>query len=654
MSRPSELAKPFFISVIPNFAGRESYLAELIRGRHRATGIEYYAMSYPLHPQGDDIYDKVRIQKESFRKLKSLLKADKEIRLGILFQTTLGHGGYWNLAPQCAIEADRIIKNDGTETPRCCPLDSRFLDYIRSCVAALCQEHPDFTLGDDDMRMFEDTCYCPKHVKLISEMTGKNFTRETLAAAVAGAGPDDPVAKAFEQAQIEAMRRLCEAVRQAIDSVDPTIPCGCCIVCNRYDYAETESRELAGKTAPFLRIGNATYLEGALRQSIWRDAATGFEATVMKGKGIRLLDESDTCPHNLFSKSARTMHAHITAGLLRGLDGGKLWLDQSAYPLQEISRPYEKILSEHQYFYRQVLSISHSWRPEGCVVNVPPLEQNPYPARGIDFPARCSWVSCCFGRIGIPVCFGDMRRSGIHLISGGQVDWYSDEDLRFLLSESALIDGPAAVKLTLRGFAGDIGVKAEELPVRGNREVSCCLDLSVGFLAEDGTPFLTALPGAEILSEVHFSQYSGAPSEKIMPASTFFTNPSGGKVIVTAINLEKWHQMHVVNPGRKLLYVSWLEKLGGVPCYLPEWQDSRIICGTLPGGETVCALFDSSYDPLPVRITLRTAPLRFSRLNADGTFEECPFTMEGNTLAAACPALEPGEVAIFMLGNGGR
>ena len=38
---------------------------------------------------------------------------------------------------------------------------------------------------------------------------GKEFTRETLAAAVAEAPPHSPVAVAFEEAQIEAFERLC-------------------------------------------------------------------------------------------------------------------------------------------------------------------------------------------------------------------------------------------------------------------------------------------------------------------------------------------------------------------------------------------------------------------------------------------------------------
>ena len=647
MKNPAELPKPFFISIIPNFAGKEEYLAELIRNRFRETGIEYYAMSYPLHPQGDDVADKVRIQKNSFRKLKALLKEDEGIKLGILFQTTLGHGGYWNLTPQCALEADRIVKADGTPTHRCCPLDGRFLDYIRTCVTALCEERPDFTLGDDDMRMFDGTCYCDRHVKLISEMTGKEFTRESLAAAVAEAGPHDPVAAAFEKAQIEAMKRLCETVRQAIDSVDPAIRCGCCIVASRYDYAETESRTLAGNTAPFLRISNATYLEGTLRDALWRDAGTGVQVALMKGKGIQLLDESDTCPHNRYSKSARTMHAHITAGLLRGLDGGKLWLDQSADALREISRPYEKILAEHQYFYRQVTELARTWTPGGCVVNVPPMDHEPYPAAGMLFYDHCDWPAFCFCRTGIPVRYEGMGSKGIHLLSGGQIDRYTDDELRFFLSDAALIDGPAAVKLTERGFAELMGVRAENAPVRGNKEVLKGTGLSVGFLAADGTPLLTLLPGTEELSEVFFSQYRGAPAEKTMAGSTFRVNACGGKVIVTAMNLRKWHQMHVANPGRKLFYIAYLKKLGGVPCYVPEMQDARILCGTLPDGALVCAVADGSYDPLPVRIAAAKTPSRVLRLTPAGEFKEGPFRIAADGAVETQWVLQPGEVGIY-------
>ena len=649
MNPAMKLPKPLFVSIIPNFAGEEEYLAKLIRERYKKTGITDYAMSYPQHPLGDDIYDKTRIQKASFRKLKALLEDEKEIRLGILFQTTLGHGGYWNLAPQCAIEADKILKADGTETHRCCPLDQRFLDYIYNCVAMLCEERPAFTLGDDDMRMFDGTCYCDRHVKMISEMLGKEYTREELAAAVENAGPHDPVTIAFEKAQIKAMEKLSETMRKAIDSVDRSITCGCCIVSTRYDYAEMETRVLAGGNLPILRISNAQYLEAHVKNDAYTHSTTGFQVVNARNWGFKLLDESDTCPHNRYSKSARTMHLHITGGLLSGLDGGKLWLDQGAHPLREVSRPYEKILSENQYFYRQVLHISKTWTPAGGVIHIPSLDREPYPDKGQFFTSHGNWSMHCFAKTGFPVRFEDTSfKGGISLLSGGQIDYYTDEELRDMLSHAALIDGPAAVKLTERGFAEMMGVKAENIAPKGNVEELKSSGVRMGFLAANATPTLTALPGTEVLSEVLFAQYKGCTPELCMPGSTFFTNASGGKVIVSAINLKEWHYMHVLNPGRKLQYIEFLKRLGGVPCYLPDLQDARISCGFMPDGALVCGVFNYSYDPLELKFAVEKMPQKIERLTSYGMWDEIPFSALDN-IAETALQLEPGVVGIYKL-----
>ena len=649
MNKAASLPEPFFVSIIPHFPGEEAYLAQLIRERFKKTGINRYAMSFPLHPQGDDIYDKVKIQKETFRRLKALLADEKEIRLGILFQTTLGHGGYWNLAPQCGIEADKILKADGSETHRCCPLDQRFLDYIYNCITTLCEEGPAFALGDDDMRMFDGTCYCDRHVKMVSEMVGKEFTREELANAIANASPRDPVAVAFEKAQVKAMEKLSETMRKAMDACDPSISCGCCIVNSRYDYAEAETSILAGPNERVLRVGNSLYLEGAAKDELWRNAGTGFQVVNARSWGAKLLDESDTCPHNRYSKSARTMHLHITSGLIMGLDGGKLWLDQGAYPLREVSRPYEKILAENRYFYRQIINISKTWTPAGGVIHVPSLDREPYPVRGQAFFTLGDWNCCCFGKTGIPVHYEESSfKGGISLLNGAQIDYYTDEEIKSMLSNAALIDGPAAVKLTERGFAPMMGVEAVDTPPRGNVEYLKESGIKVGFLSANGTPTLKELPGAEVLSEVFFAQYKGCKAEYTMPGSTFFTNAAGGKVIVCAMNLKEWHYMHILNPGRKINYDSMIKRLGGVPCTLPEMQDARINCGYMPDNSLVCALFNYSYDPLKVRFTLEKMPQQIERLTAYGMWEPIAFEAVGN-IAETALTQEPGVVGVYRL-----
>ena len=151
----TDAPEAFFVSIIPNFAGNEEYIADLIKNRYRRAGITRFAMCYPLHPQGDDVFHKVKIQIESFRRVKSLLK-DAPFQLGILLQSTIGHNGYWNLAPDCGISGTKSLAADGTESIRFCPFEPNFLDYIYKAVKMVAAEGPDFFMGDDDMRMSEN------------------------------------------------------------------------------------------------------------------------------------------------------------------------------------------------------------------------------------------------------------------------------------------------------------------------------------------------------------------------------------------------------------------------------------------------------------------------------------------------------------------
>jgi len=652
-----------FISIIPAFVGRADYLAKLIRDRRKRTGIRRYAMSFPLHPQGNDLQAKPRILAGLFRELKPML-AGEDLELGILFQSTVGHGGYWNLTPDNNLPAQRAVKADGSETIRPCPFDPVFLDYIEQAVRTVVQEKPDFTLGDDDMRMFNDTCYCPHHLAALQRKTGRLYTREELAPLIANAPAHDPLAQAFEDVQIEGMETLCRRIRKTIDSIDPAISCGCCIVGNRMDYAERELAALAGpNTRPFLRISNSYYLEEAVKNMAAVDLRTARQTVPFKPLGIDLLDESDTCPHNRFSKSARTMNLHIISGIAHGVDGGKLWLDAGAGPHPDTAEHYEAVLAKHQGQYRELHRLIGQWQPVGPITHIPPLDREPYPARGMNF-GESDWGKFCFGQTGIPAYYGDMHAHGIHLLAGHQVDYYTDEELRAMLSEAALIDGPAAVRLTSRGFADLLGVKADfpdtekrgsdsfaasGYAVKGNSEASNLVrGLHLTFSARDNTPFLTALDGAEILSEVRLSPYRGATPEPIMPGSTFFRNSRGGKVIVTALNVKDWTPMMVLNPGRKRQHLEYFKLLGGLAACLPAMQDAKLICGKLPDGSLLCIVFNYSYDPLELEIEVERMPGKIFELMPEGDFREVEFARKENRIVIP-RSLEPAQYAILKL-----
>ena len=660
----------FFVSIIPNFAGNEEYLAEMIKKRYARAGITRFAMSYPMHPQGMDVYDKIRQQTESFRRLKSLLKG-APFQLGVLIQSSIGHGGYWNLAPECGIDGIKTLKGDGTESIRFCPYEPNFLEYIYNAVKMVALEGPDFFMGDDDMRMGDNDCFCPYHLAVVEKKTGRRFTREELVEYLKIVKPFDPIAKAFEEANIEGMDELCKAIRRACDEVNPKINGAVCICGPRFDYVPSQLKYIGGPH-PFLRISNANYLESNAKDQARVDRNTSWQTVNFRKLGVPILDESDTCPHNRFSKSARTMNLHIVSGILHGTDGGKLWLDQSVYPLPEESNFYENIIAQNQGLYRELHRLMRSFTPEGTITLIPPFEAEPFPHRGMGFHRKSDWGVYAFGRMGIPLHYTDMNGKGIILLAGEQVRYYSDEEIRNILSGSCLLDGVAAGILCERGFAELIGVKAEcdslttinvgsvqqqmlsagqrKNSFKANSETSL-IDppVRMSFSARDNTAFLTMLHGAEALSKVTMTAYKGAEAEYVMPGAVYFENTLGGKVVTMCMDVMAWPYMMVLNPCRKKFYLSILKRLGGIPAYLNATQDCKFICGSLADGRKLYVAINYGYDPLPVEITVNDAKInKVMELQGDGGYTNMQFTQNDDQLTVN-RTLEAGQLSIMVV-----
>ena len=658
----------FFVSIIPNFAGNEEYLAELITKRYTHAGITRFAMSYPMHPQGMDVYDKIRQQAASFRRLKSLLK-DAPFKLGVLIQSSIGHGGYWNLAPECGISGTKSLAGDGTESIRFCPYEPNFLDYIYNAVKMIALEGPDFFMGDDDMRMGEN-CYCHNHLDVLEKKTGRRFTREELVEYLKDVKPFDPIACAFEEANIEGMDALCKAIRRACDEVNPEINGAVCICGPRFDYVPSQLKYIGGPH-PFLRISNANYLESNAKDQARVDRGTSWQTVNFRKLGVPLLDESDTCPHNRFSKSARTMNLHIVSGILHGTDGGKLWLDQSVYPLPEESNFYENTIAANQGLYRELHRLMRGFTAEGTATRIPAFESEPYPHIGMGFHYKSDWGVYAFGRMGIPMHYTDMDGKGITLIAGEQVIYYTDEQIRKMLSGACLLDGVAASILTARGYSDLIGVRAEcdnmktiktgsvqeqmlsagkrKNSFKANSEASLLEPpVRMSFSARDNTAKLEMLPGAEPLSRVTMTAYKGAEAEYIMPGAVYFENSLGGKVVTMCMDVMAWPYMMVLNPCRKKFYLSILEKLGGVPAWINTAQDCKLICGKLADGRTMLAAINYGYDPMPLELTVKMKVSKIMEVQGDGGYQALEFVQDGDQLKVN-RTLEAAQISIMVI-----
>ena len=632
------------ISIIPAFTGNEEYLADLLRERYQRTGITDYALSCSLHPQGEQPIKKPQRIAKTFRKLKKLLKDTPQIRLGMLFQSLIGHGAVYNRNTQCAMPGTRLLQLDGKENLLYCPNDKNFLKYIDEAVTLMAKEGPAFCLTDDDVRLTEKYCACRLHLADVSRRTGIKVTRQRLVKAMANAvdpedaqrgvpvirktgelNEDERIVKAFAESKIASVDNLCKVVRTALDRVDPKIACGSCMW-YEVQYINSRVKITTGNAgSPLLRVSSGLYLELAVKDLALRMGWTGIQQVMFGNKGWTLLDEADTCPHNRYSKTARTMHLHLAVGIAQGLDGGKMWFDQGAHPLREVSLPYEEIVGKHQGFYRELRRLVKTWKPLGVVTRVAP------PERGT--PNAEEWNSKSFNNMGIPGFHGDLHADGITSLAGIQVRHFTDEELKKILSGKVLIDGEAAEALSLRGFSSLTGVKAEKKSIAVSSEKCLLTGISNPFVASAGQVFFKRLPGSEVLGEVVLKNPAGGQPKKVMPGTVYFENKLGGKIITSAMLMRHWHFMHVLTPGRKLVYLAWMKKLGGLPCYAPEDISVKLFAGKTTDGALGAAVFNFSYDPFAVKLVVEKPVRRVLELQPEGDWKEISFSFDKGILS---------------------
>ncbi|MEO6846753.1 MAG: hypothetical protein ABI254_05815, partial [Chthoniobacterales bacterium] len=193
----------------------------------------HLAVMYLCHPEGLPLMKKNEDAAAQFLRVKERL-ASSGVKAGILIQSLIDHGERFQ--PLSPVSFQRIVGFDGAEVRACfCPLDKGFLDYTRDMVTLFSKTNPDFLFIDDDVRLENHApvrwaCACPLHVEHFNQHANRHDSREEIFEAMKG---DDSlgftVRKAWQDSGRESILALMRTIREAIDSVDPTIRCGKCV-----------------------------------------------------------------------------------------------------------------------------------------------------------------------------------------------------------------------------------------------------------------------------------------------------------------------------------------------------------------------------------------------------------------------------------------
>ena len=641
-------------NVMPFSPGREEQCAADCREYMARTGCDLVLYSLTLHPEGKPAMEKVERYVASYRRLRRELSGSG-VRLGILVQAILGH---WPRVDKDIEDWTRTVNIKGREV-RFCPDDPGFAKYIDDTFVLLARENPAFILTDDDVRAYshDAECFCHRHVAEFNKRMGTNCSEKEVRERVSAANQDDPDYKTFLAIQREMMNRLAKRFRTAIDSVDPAIPAGVCVAGEETFLVPPMARAIAAKgQKPVMRVSTGCYNERfGTRIPVNVMRAIGF-AEYYRDSGIGILDEADTCPHNLWSKSALSFFTHLEVAAFLGMKGAKIWYVNGHKGTLPVSRSYTDVLARNRGRLDALSrEVGDAAGAEG--VATPCFSRFPKwhlaKMHGEMFVESDTFAERVFIPFGIPF-YGekDFSHDGVYVVSRkNEVERFTDAELAQVFSHKVLVTAEAALALAKRGRRDLIGLAAEMKQFRFNRERDVDTGAECAAVPTDNMPFFSNLaPGAEVLTKLGFSPYSGSPVfEEAAPGAVLWRNALGGVVVTCAYHTEMT-PLHKFSEARKQYVVKLLDKLSGgpVPYVCGNNQDVLMFVRRLKDGASVVLAVNLNSEPI-VEFRLRAPNAKsLSVLAPDGTWRTQAFSRDGEWLVVPS-ALAFYEAKVFKV-----
>ena len=570
-------------NIVPICEGREAEQAARCIDMYERTGEDMALYSLTLHPEGRPAKAKVDRCIASYRAFAKALEGSP-VRPGVLVQAILGH---WPRVDKEIEPWSRTIDHQGKEA-RFCPLDPGFADYIAYVFTEIAKCHPSFVMLDDDVRVFVyggtgGECFCDRHVARFNAMRGTHHDSASLRAAVRASKPGDEDFAAFHVLQCEFLEDLVVGrARAALDAVDPKIPGGVCLSNSWSCFEEEVARRIAAKgQRPVMRLPTGCYME--------RLTAGKFPGNFMKMQafvcfyrdtGIALLDESDTCPHNLWSKSARSFYTHLMAADFLGMSGAKIWCVNCIKASGDIvPQAYTEVIARHR---GQLDALARSVAGTMDVgVAVPSFTNAPsfHPTEN------------CYGNFieksdaeknlvpfGIPVAasrdFGN-RRFVFALTTKEEVARLTDDELRRVFSGRVLVFRAAAKALDERGLSQWTGTAVKSVAMQFNTERDLMNGVYMGnSSAYDGNVKFEPMEGAEVLSQLCYRDPASGEESVVAPSAVHFRNELGGSVVTCGYHT-RMLSLDMYTENRKRWMTSLVEKLTGrddmfTACEVPQ------------------------------------------------------------------------------------
>ncbi len=632
-----------FINVAKLFLGNEQFTISEIRRQHKEVGLEKFALSLSFHPTGTPASKHAAKLIAAFRKVKEALADTPSIKLGVLIQSTLGHG--WSgPVPLTGETWQRIVKDNGVVSSRMCPSDTNFRQYVLDCIDGIMQVGPAFLLLDDDFGLRQGECFCPNHIAMFNKATGIERSFEEVVALLKERPADDPEVRTFSRQRGEIAVDFAREIRKVIDKYDDSVPCTMCTPGGGHGFVKDVTLALTGKNGtPSARVNNAIYgmnFQGYLLQL----STSTNRIRNLFGEVKDLLDEADTFPQTLYSESAELFNAHIVNAILNGLSGAKLWMFEFELPRSIGSQfRFEDVFRRNHSLYEELFNTMDGiqWQGVKSPLVVPADLLHPFNT-SIKIFAQ-DWNSAVLGPLAIPFSYGKPTEEGIFSLNGDIAEQLSDDEIISLLKNPVLIDSQAVKVLVKRGFSEFIGVTVGDNPkFFFQSECDDVAPMPFGLMWDASAAELKCLSDeTEVTSWCMLQNMETGTSEKVSPCMTFFKNKLGGRVVCLAWSSSMPYYKLWKNERRRIILKA-LDFLNGGLFEMPlETMHQAIVRhGLLKDGSELLAIISLAHDQeetIPLRCAKRPASVEL--LTPEGKWETVAFSHQDTLLRVNAPLI---------------
>ncbi len=595
--------------------------------------------SLTLVPEGNPVIDKAKIMCEKYDVFRDKLK-EFGLECGILVQASIGHG--YRLNERFPFQPV-ISLTDGAEREICCPYDENFREHFKGVMKTLALHKPKIIMLDDDFRLMNRPskgCACPLHLKRLAEIIGEPITRDELLEHTKSHDEKSlRITKAFIKTQGESLIGAAKAMREGIDEVDPNLPGVFCCCGNAAEFAGEIAEILAGRGNPVtVRINNGNYTpSGARGQSV-----VAFRAAIQKihmgDKVQTILAETDTCPQNRYSTSALSLHTHFVVSVLEGAAGAKHWITRTIEYEPKSGKAYRDTLAKYSGFYNTLSKIVPKLTWVGAN-NF--LSKEPAYGYENEFQKSCHWAHCVLERMGIPL-FYSSKISGVVFLDGDDAKNFTDDECIKILSGTCVLSSSAAKIFNERGYTEYTGVSVKEWN-GANTSFERISPKGKKVKTQQQIMELVKLYDDVIEDSTVYNLKDGKDEIPLFPGCTIYKNKLGGRVIVYAGTPEAHFSYRTafsfLSESRKEQLVRQLKENGSLPIYLIGDDEVYMKAG-FDGNDLYCTIVNTGFDPIErINLCVEKKVARVEKLMPDGTFADCDFSLQNETLIIEAQAI---------------